>query len=187
MPELEYPVTYPKPLKQRTETNKWSVYLFCDPEGRTYVGSTDQLIQDRWDNGLSYTHNKPLDTAIRETYGWESFGKYVLETGLSEKEADLKEIMYMSLYHADLLHGGYNRQSGGKKNVIVWGGNSKPVHQIDMVTGEIIHTWPSASFAAKMLHINDRHIREAAAGNRKSAGGFYWKYVDNSGNTENKK
>lgn len=186
MTKEQHPVTYPRLLKQRTGRNKWTVYLFRDPAGKPYVGITSQQVDKRWNNGWGYAHNKELDKDIREI-GWENFDKYILETGLCKQEAYLKERMYIAFYHSDLLHGGYNRQSGGKEDVIVWGGNSKPVYQIDLDTGEIIHVWPSASFAAKWLHINDRHIREAAAGKRKSAGGFGWKYVDDSETTDNEK
>ena len=69
---------------------------------------------------MGIAHNKELDKAIREI-GWENFDKYILETGLCKREAYLKERMYIAFYHSDLLHGGYNRQSGGKEDAIVWG------------------------------------------------------------------
>lgn len=52
---------------------------------------------------------------------------------------------------------------------------SKPVHQIDNVTGEIIKTWESIEEAKQKLNI--LHISCCCRGERKTAGGFKWRFV----------
>ena len=44
--------------------------------------------------------------------------------------------------------------------------------------GEFIKEWKSSVEVEKALHINRRHITRCARGQRKSAGGFIWKYKE---------
>lgn len=55
---------------------------------------------------------------------------------------------------------------------------SKPVLQIDKTTSEVIREWECAADAWRELRINVSHISECCNGNRKSAGGFKWKFAD---------
>lgn len=52
---------------------------------------------------------------------------------------------------------------------------AKPVYQFTM-SGEYIRKWDYMSEASKTLNINKGNITETCKGNRKSAGGFIWKY-----------
>lgn len=54
--------------------------------------------------------------------------------------------------------------------------NSKPIQQLDMKTGLIIATYPSASIASKETGILISNISMAAKGKRKTTGGYGWKY-----------
>lgn len=63
---------------------------------------------------------------------------------------------------------GLNPSNGGK--------NYKPVAQLDKNTGEIIAVFASATEAEKTLHIT-KHINAVCKGNRKTAGGYGWKYI----------
>lgn len=57
----------------------------------------------------------------------------------------------------------------------------KPVDQYDL-DGNYIKTWPSASEIQKCLNIKSSNITMVCKGykNRKSAGGFMWKYSDSA-------
>ena len=54
---------------------------------------------------------------------------------------------------------------------------SKQVDQIDMVTGEIISSYPSIMEANRKTKINFGHISECCRGLRPNASKFIWKYV----------
>lgn len=58
--------------------------------------------------------------------------------------------------------------------------NSKPLLQIDKQTGEIIKTWPCTWEVQRVLGINRGNISECCLGNRKSAGGYIWRYSDST-------
>lgn len=55
--------------------------------------------------------------------------------------------------------------------------NSKPIHQIDKKTGQVIKTWPCAIEVKKQLGISCGNISECCSGKRKSTGGYIWKYA----------
>ena len=55
---------------------------------------------------------------------------------------------------------------------------SKQVNQIDKKTGQIIKTWPCTREVERVLRINNGHISSCCSGQRKSAGGYVWKYAD---------
>ena len=55
--------------------------------------------------------------------------------------------------------------------------NSKAVCQIDLKTGKVIAIFNSAIEAEKKLGIQN-HINAVCKGNRKSAGGYGWKYLE---------
>jgi hypothetical protein len=54
--------------------------------------------------------------------------------------------------------------------------NRKPVVKIDLKTGEILDIYESAIIAEQENNINN-HINAVCKGNRKSAGGYGWKYL----------
>lgn len=54
---------------------------------------------------------------------------------------------------------------------------SKPVAQIDVVSGEIIASFGSAGEASLVTEVKQRAINSCATGKQKQAGGFYWKRI----------
>jgi hypothetical protein len=67
--------------------------------------------------------------------------------------------------------------------------NSKPIDQIDKITGEIVHSWKSASEAARQLHINVASINKCCNGgeydkrrnkwvNILQYKGYIWKFIN---------
>lgn len=57
---------------------------------------------------------------------------------------------------------------------------SKPVVKIDKITGEIIETFANAKEVEKVLQktMASRHIYEVCTGQRKTAYGYKWKYLE---------
>ena len=54
---------------------------------------------------------------------------------------------------------------------------SKSVQQLNKSTGELIAEFPSMAEARRVTGINRRHISSCCLGNRKSTGGYIWKYA----------
>lgn len=65
---------------------------------------------------------------------------------------------------------------------------SKPIYQIDSVTGIILKEWESASHASSTLQLKSRHNINAAATIYKNrlVYGYYWRYVDDNDIVDNK-
>lgn len=57
---------------------------------------------------------------------------------------------------------------------------SKPVFSVDKVTGEI-KEFPSLMEASRQTGINHSHVSACCKGKEKSAGGYYWHYVESEG------
>lgn len=64
----------------------------------------------------------------------------------------------------------------GTRNERMAKSNSKPIQQLDMKTGLIIATYPSASIASKETGILISSISMVARGKGMTAGGYGWKY-----------
>jgi group I intron endonuclease len=56
--------------------------------------------------------------------------------------------------------------------------NRKSVQQVDVITGEIIRTWPCMAHASNELGIDNGDISKVASGKNSTAGGFKWRYVN---------
>ena len=52
----------------------------------------------------------------------------------------------------------------------------RSVHMFDKSTGELLATFPSTNEAGRVTGINQSNISSCCNGNRKSAGGYVWKY-----------
>ena len=53
---------------------------------------------------------------------------------------------------------------------------SKPVHQIDRVTGEVLNTYPSCKEAQRQTGIDNSNIVKCCLSNRNSAGVYKWSF-----------
>ena len=56
--------------------------------------------------------------------------------------------------------------------------NGKPVEQLDMRDGSVIHVWPSATAAGRALGVDHSHLSRAARGEHRTSGGYGWRYLD---------
>lgn len=156
-------------------TGTYKVYLLTDPNGKQYVGKTKGSLEKRWKGGKGYKEQPDLHNAIFHM-GWDNFTKEVLFTGLSYKEACVREKLMIAKYHT-MAPNGYNRQTGGDFGYSCINDWVKAVAQIDQNTGEILQVFPSANQAEKSTGISHQHIAEVAKGKRKTAGGYIWRYM----------
>lgn len=90
----------------------WTVYQHIFPNCRSYIGITSkQNPYDRFGkNGREYGYY--VGRAIKK-YGWENVKHIILETGLTQKEANEREKYYIQLYNTQAPNG-YNITSGGE-------------------------------------------------------------------------
>ena len=75
----------------------------------------------------------------------------------------------------NINHGTHNQRAAESK--------SKPIFGVDRVTG-LIAEFPSAIDAERQLGIDHSHICRCLKGKQKSAGGFYWYYLNTDANAE---
>ena len=54
------------------------------------------------------------------------------------------------------------------------------VEQLDLVTGAVIGQWPSGRAASRHLQLSENFVGRVCRGLKDSAGGFRWRYVDES-------
>lgn len=94
--------------------NEYYVYMHTFPDGKKYVGITNQEPEKRWLNGRGYKHNPAFFNSIL-LHGWLNIKHEVLFTGLTKEEASNKEKELIKQYRSDEIEHGFNCQSGGDK------------------------------------------------------------------------
>lgn len=88
----------------------YSIYKLTSPNGKIYIGATKQNPLQRWNSGKGYKQNKELYGDVLR-YGWESFKREILYSGISKEDAAQKEIELIALF--DSTNSGYNKSTGG--------------------------------------------------------------------------
>lgn len=93
----------------------WCIYMHTSPSGKVYIGQTCQKPTKRWQNGRGYldSNNRHFYNAILR-YGWNQFEHKILYTGLTQEEANEKEIELIKQYDSANPLKGYNQDYGGK-------------------------------------------------------------------------
>ena len=94
------------------ENKNYIVYKHTTPNGKVYIGITNQTPQRRWNNGSGYYRQKLFNNAI-EKYGWENIKHEILFEGLTKDAAEQKEIELIALYKSNQREYGYNIAKGG--------------------------------------------------------------------------
>lgn len=90
----------------------YKVYMHKFPNNKVYIGITKQKTSDRWKKGNGYKDNIYLVSAIKK-YGWDNIEHIILYDGLTQKEAEQKEIELIIQYNSNDRNYGYNIQNGG--------------------------------------------------------------------------
>lgn len=101
------------------------IYRLTSPSGRSYIGLSKD-VRKRWsEHQLSARNNESntLHKAIRK-YGWNSFNKEVIATGLY---VNIKFLEISAIYIFDTFNKGYNMTTGGDGT----SGNKKTPEQIE--------------------------------------------------------
>lgn len=171
------------------EMKKYTVYKHTFPNGKVYIGITSQTPQKRWKNGYGYLekrgnkYSQPFVARAILKYGWDNILHEILFEELTQEEAINKEKELIEQYNANNPQYGYNNTKGGegsfgktlseetKEKISKTLG--KPV--ICMETGIVYF---STKDAQDKTNINKSHIGSCARGNRKTAGGYHWQYIE---------
>lgn len=91
----------------------FKVYKHTSPSGKVYIGITGQdNPKRRWCGGNGYHKNDYFRRAIAK-YGWDNFEHEILYEGLTQKEAEQKEIELITKYNSANPSFGYNLDNGG--------------------------------------------------------------------------
>ena len=153
------------------------IYKYTSPSGGVYIGQTHNDLETRAGNsGKQYCYSGKQTAIARaiKKYGWDSFQKEILFTGLTSDEADQKEKELIKEYREKGEC--YNICSGGKG---VPGAREHKVKQYTL-SGEYIKTWGSIKEAEEFLGIKKAQacIVYCCQGKRHRAYGYIWRYEE---------
>jgi hypothetical protein len=92
----------------------YTVYMHTTPNGKKYIGITQQHLKERWKNGKGYD-TQYFGKAVRK-YGWENIKHEVLFENLTKEQAEQKEVELIAFYKSNDIRYGYNIENGGTHN-----------------------------------------------------------------------
>lgn len=91
----------------------YTVYKHTCPNGKVYIGITQQNIELRWRNsGQGYIGQRFYRAILK--YGWDNIKHEILFTDLTKEEACQKEIELIIEYRSNNPKYGYNGSLGGE-------------------------------------------------------------------------
>ena len=108
------------------------------------------------------------------------YADYDLIYNLWDKEKlNITQIQKLTNYDRETIRKALNSHhvSEEERKKYVGKAQQKPVARIDKDTNEILEILPSVAEAEKKYNTN-KHIGQVCKGNRKTAGGFKWKYIE---------
>lgn len=91
---------------------KYVVYKHTCPNGKVYIGITQQNPLTRWASGFGYQTQIYFWRAIVK-YGWINIKHEILYEGLTEEAAKATEIQLIKEYNSQDINCGYNIMPGG--------------------------------------------------------------------------
>lgn len=150
------------------------VYKHTCPNGKVYIGMTGLDIKIRWRDGFGYEKNQAFFHDIVK-YGWLNIEHTILSEHNNKEEALREEAYQILLHNAIHPQYGYNFAQNGNTH-------STPVAQYTK-DGMHIATYESLKDASIATGVNISTLCLCCKGkqgtsNRKTAGGYVWKYVD---------
>lgn len=143
---------------------------------KIYIGQTIQEggFDVRYHGNLERnTHNKHLKTSIHK-YGIENFEIIkIFDIAFSQEELDIREDMYISLYHSMSPKYGYNNRTGGRQGTVNLEGKrnmSKAQGGQKIICITINKIFDNAVEAGEYYNYEPSGIRNCCKGIRNSAG-----------------
>jgi predicted GIY-YIG superfamily endonuclease len=153
----------------------WCLYKHTCPNGKIYIGITNNL-KRRWKAmGEEYHSCKKFYYAIRK-YGWTNIAHEVLVDNLTKEEAGNLEKEYIANHHSTNPKYGYNMTTGGFGCTSI--SSFTAVDQYDL-EGNFICTYPSCREAARALGLKSSSQISHACSNvsgHKTVRGYIFRY-----------
>lgn len=158
--------------------------------GKSYIGQTKcQDLTRRWTGGHGYEGCPYFYNAIQK-YGWNGFTHEILETGLTKKEADEKEIFYIKKFRTTENDYGYNIKHGGHHDGTIteetrekfrerYSGKNAPVAKaIDIynLNGELVATFYTLNEASKFIGCTAGSLSSKCSSKRGTLRGYICHY-----------
>ena len=94
------------------EDRNYKLYIHEFPNGKVYIGITQQDVDVRWKNGIGYNGQPPMLNAIKK-YGWDNVVHDILAIDLTKEEAEQLEVEWIGYYDSTNRKYGYNVSNGG--------------------------------------------------------------------------
>lgn len=97
------------------QNKTYCVYIHTNKQnGKVYIGQTKfgDEPNKRWRNGEGYKMSVRFYQAIKK-YGWDGFEHQIIETGLTQDEANRLEELLILQFDSTNFANGYNAKSGG--------------------------------------------------------------------------
>lgn len=177
----------------------YSIYKHTNRfNGKCYIGQTKcEDLTRRWTGGSGYKDSTHFYSAILK-YGWKSFAHEILETGLTEEEANDREQFYIALYRSDNPKYGYNIRKGGQERFSFseeglrhisecskggMNGNAKKVSVFDL-KGRLIAVTETVRAAAKLIGVGTPTLSAHLNQRRGTCGGYIARFEDEVPNVE---
>lgn len=162
--------------------------------------------EQRWNNGHGY-HNQLFFNAVKK-YGWNNFIHEIVLCNLTKQEAEMFEIAMIRYYKTQDRTYGYNQDGGGNsaggrpyyvknnisktmKNKSINMGANNPMygkHGLDndaskpVFCVELNKIYNSISDASRELNVVFQNISKVCKGERNTAGGYHWYFLENTSN-----
>ena len=158
--------------------------------GKSYIGMTSREPKERWHSGWGYQNNSQMWSDIKES-DWNKDWEHSIIGQFEDKQEALNvEEMFIWLFNS--TNDGYNTSTYGSGNYkrtektkkkmseAQTGNHNRPQTPVLQYSksGEFIAEYPSIKEAEKQTGCNQASICNCCKGNRKSAGGFIWKYKE---------
>ena len=91
----------------KTQKCDWLVYLHTFPDGKKYVGITSKTAEERWGREGRNYRNMYVYEGI-QLWGWDNIKHEILEQGLTESAARVREQYYIKQLNSYIETNGYN-------------------------------------------------------------------------------
>ena len=181
----------------------YTVYMHTNKiNGKKYIGITMSKPEKRWNGGHGY-HNQFFFNAIKK-YKWKNFKHEILLHNLTLEEANMFEIELIKYYKTTNYKYGYNQDGGGNctggrpdyiknnisktmKNKKINIGDKNPMYgktgskcqqSKPVVCIELDKIYDSIADASKELNIIFQNISKVCKGERNTAGGYHWRFLN---------
>lgn len=148
----------------------WSVYKHTFPNGKVYIGITNQIPKKRWKNGFGYSDQKVFKEIVK--FGWKNITHEILFENLTKCEAEDIERKLIKENESTNSHRGFNRSNGtGARK----GSHTRhKIFQMD-VNGQIVNVFDNLKEANSATGIPIVNISAATRGLKQDSNGWIWK------------